>query len=464
MEATSSVRRQALYAALQYAGAVLELHRQARIIPGLVLACRHDNDLVFNRAYGFANLGAKTKLTPTHLFRVASHSKWFTSTALFQLIEQGKVALTDPLARHLPWLGKGAARHLRHVTIGQVLSHTGGIHRDSVEQAHWTLNGHFLDHGELRREATRHPHSPGFHGHIKYSNFGYALLGQVIESITGQSFADYLHQHILAPLGLASTHADITPATKDFHATPHGRLALDGTRPELAHIHTAEFAAATGISSTAADLCHFGAAHWAGNAALLTHASKGLMQRRNPLLKIPPSARYYGLGVMLSKVGSWNLIGHSGGFPGFVTLSLVEPKRRLSLSLLTNAIDAPIWALMEDVISWIQFFDEHWQSGKLPSAHAQLMGRSECVGHCADVIATGRRLWWVTPMDGTPQKTATPMTVVGRDKARLGKVPVLGPCDETLTFQFRRDGRPKSVRLPGHRLVFRRRLQDAGPA
>src|SRR3982751_6384330 len=73
-------------------------------IPGLAVAVAKDGKVIFNEAFGYANLETKEKLTTNHIFRIASHSKTFTATAIMQLQEQGKLKIDDPLVDYLPWL------------------------------------------------------------------------------------------------------------------------------------------------------------------------------------------------------------------------------------------------------------------------------------------------------------------------------------------------------------------------
>src|ERR1700694_3528796 len=90
--------------ALNYADEWLAYRREFREIPGLVVAVRRDQEALLSKGYGFAQLEPAVALTPQHIYRVASHSKMFTATAIMQLVEQGRLRLDDRAAVCLPWL------------------------------------------------------------------------------------------------------------------------------------------------------------------------------------------------------------------------------------------------------------------------------------------------------------------------------------------------------------------------
>src|SRR5450759_916318 len=94
----------ALRDALTYADQWLAYRRELHDLPGLVVAVRSDQDLLLSKAYGFAQLESAVAMTPRHVFRVASHSKMFTATAVMQLVEQGRLRLDERASTRLPWL------------------------------------------------------------------------------------------------------------------------------------------------------------------------------------------------------------------------------------------------------------------------------------------------------------------------------------------------------------------------
>src|SRR3954449_8274171 len=98
------MNRELLCDAASYADRWVAYQQRLREIPAVTLAVRHGDDLILSSAYGYANVENGTPVTTEHIFRVASHSKWFTATAIMQLKEQGKLRLDDPLGEYIPWL------------------------------------------------------------------------------------------------------------------------------------------------------------------------------------------------------------------------------------------------------------------------------------------------------------------------------------------------------------------------
>src|ERR1700754_4278568 len=124
-----------LAAALDYIPRWIEFQMRAHQQPGCIIAVSHRGRLVFERAFGVANLASGEELTPRHRFRVASHTKSFTAGGVLKLREKGKLKLDDTAGQYVGGLHPAAAR----ATIAQLLSHTAGLARDGDD------SGQFVD-------------------------------------------------------------------------------------------------------------------------------------------------------------------------------------------------------------------------------------------------------------------------------------------------------------------------------
>ena len=220
-----------------------------RHLPGIAVGVVADQELVWAAGFGFADTAAKVPMTPQTKFRMASHSKLFTATAVMQLREQGKLRLDDPVSKYLPWFQvKPAEPDDPPITIEELLTHSSGLPREAG--SHWTTF-EFPTTEQLRglmaeRQA---PFSPEVRW--KYSNLAYSIAGMVIEAVSGQRWADYVQQHIYEPLGMTSSSVD---ADVPGLAVGYGRLMPDGTRGINPFIDARGMAAATGITSTVEDM------------------------------------------------------------------------------------------------------------------------------------------------------------------------------------------------------------------
>jgi CubicO group peptidase (beta-lactamase class C family) len=170
-------------------------------------------DLVRRRAGavvrgGRGRLLTHAPLSTEHLFRVASHSKTFTATAVFQLLEAGRLRLDDAASTWLPFLDGSP---IAGVTVRQLLAHTSGIIRDGKDSDYWQLARPCPDAAELREisldDAAVLPPAERF----KYSNIAYSLLGSVIEAASGQPYNTYVTEQIVVRLGLRNTGPELDP-------------------------------------------------------------------------------------------------------------------------------------------------------------------------------------------------------------------------------------------------------------
>ncbi|CAI9406881.1 serine hydrolase domain-containing protein [Aestuariimicrobium sp. T2.26MG-19.2B] len=320
-------------------------------VPGVQVAIRRGRELLSSFAVGWADEPSRVPLATRHAFRIASHSKTFTATAVMQLAEAGALRLDDTLGHWLPELDDVPAGE---VTLRELLSHQAGVLRDGEDANFWQLARRFNDRdqliAELRRDLVFAPNT-----HFHYTNIGYSALGLVVEQVTGRSWHDVVLE-LVAPLrsfvdddlvlGPELGHGDDGVEYASGHAMQ--AVGVDGGDPsklaptELARIETiapvdthAE-GAATGCWANAEATTAWLAAHALGTDLLLSDASKRLMQRKESTIVEAGQTRWYGLGWIMREIGQRFVIGHSGGFPGHITQTWGDPATGLSVSVLTN--------------------------------------------------------------------------------------------------------------------------------
>ena len=202
-------------------------------LTGYTVAISWKGEAVLGEASGYADLGRKTALTPGHIFRVASHSKTFTATALLQLAEKGLLRLDEPVAKFLPWLSGHRDRRFGQVSVYQLLSHGAGVTHDGRDCDFWQLERPFPDAAQFRDEVLAAGLVTEPNVALKYSNIGYSLLGMVVEEASGQAYGDYVIDHIVKPLGLISTGPEWPGrAPRRSPATPAG-MPPAGAGPSL---------------------------------------------------------------------------------------------------------------------------------------------------------------------------------------------------------------------------------------
>jgi CubicO group peptidase (beta-lactamase class C family) len=179
-------------------------------IPGLSIAIAKDGQLVFAKGYGFADKENKEETTISHLFRIASVSKPITSVSVMKLIEDGKLSLNDKI------FGKGAVlgtqygttpykANIEEITVQNLLEHTAGGWTNKSNDPMFSNPG--FDHQQLISWVLDNQsldNAPG--SEYAYSNFGYCVLGRVIEKKSGQTYADFVKTDVLKSCGVSDMH------------------------------------------------------------------------------------------------------------------------------------------------------------------------------------------------------------------------------------------------------------------
>ncbi|GAA1637617.1 hypothetical protein GCM10009744_28600 [Kribbella alba] len=429
---------QNLTEALTYYDSWLAFNQRYQRIPGVQAAVFAGDAIAFSAAYGLADVEQQVELTENHLFRIASHSKTFTATAAFQLVEQGRLRLDDKAAQHVTEI---VGTPLGERTVRDLLSHAGGITRDSEEADFWQLATGFPDRDHLlavlkESASAVIPENDRF----KYSNIGYGLLGLVIEAAAGTSYNSYVQSAIVDKLGLSGLGPELDPNRSNEYAAGYSSLSYADDRVPIEHVDTRALAPATGFYGNARDLVTYFSAHLPGDDRLLTDASKRQMQ--HPLWKTgEEDGPRYGLGLQVSKVGKRDVFGHGGGYPGHITRSLVDGERRLAVSVLTNAIDGSAAQLAEAALKLIDLAESEDRG----QGEARFTGRYANLWGVYDIALLGGRLYVIDPT--SPDPAAEPQTLeVEGDSLRVTGGNGYGSYGESYRFTFDDNGRVESVR------------------
>jgi len=298
------------------------------LFAGAVLVARHGKVLLQD-AWGLADREGGTANTPDTKFRIGSMNKMFTAVAILQLIEAGKLALDDPIGKHLPdYPNKDVASK---VTVRHLLTHTGGtgdIFGPQFDQNRLMLREH-SDYVELF--GARGPRfEPG--ARFEYSNYGFILLGALIEAVSGTSYYQYVRDHVYEPAGMTATDSLPEPEDVPNRATGYMQRSF-GSGPWVPNIDVIPWRgmAAGGGYSTVGDLSRFAEALSAGR--LISKSTLAEATR-------PQSQEPYGYGFAMQGDGSLFSYGHNGGAPGMNGELRVFPELGYVVVILSN-LDPP---------------------------------------------------------------------------------------------------------------------------
>jgi CubicO group peptidase (beta-lactamase class C family) len=399
--------------------------------PGAVLAIAEKGKLVFEQAFGKADLLSAAALSPRHRFRVASHSKSFTAAGILKLREQGRLGLDDPAGRYVKGLHPAVAR----ATIAQLLSHSAGIIRDGTDSGQWQDRRAFLDERELR-EALAAPPILEANTRFKYSNHGFGLAGE--------PYIQWIKQQIVEAARLDETEPDIGSVDLARMASGHsGKLPLGRRVVIPGQNSTRALAAAAGFVSTAHDLTRFfGGLDPAARRGVLSAASRREMTR--PQWRDAHSSidMRYGLGLMMSRTAGWEWFGHGGAFQGFISRTTMLPEPGLTLSLVTNAIDAPAGIWLAGVTQILRRFA---REGAPSRRLADWSGRWWSLWGALDLVPMGEKVIIANPALANPFEDAGEISLAGRDRGRVSLSSGFGTLGEEV--HLLRDGRGKPVKF-----------------
>jgi D-alanyl-D-alanine carboxypeptidase len=309
----------------------------AKDLPGIVVGVVADQQLVWSAAFGQADRAAKRPMTTDTQFRMASHSKLFTATAIMQLREQGKVRLDDPVAKYLPWFQvKPAAPDDPPITVEDLLTHASGLPREAG--SHWTTM-QFPTREELQKLMPNRQAAFSPEERWKYSNLAYTLAGMIVEAVSGETWAQYLQKHIFDPLAMNASSVDRpVPGL----AVGYGRRMPDGSREVMPFVDARGMAPATGLTSTVGDMAKFVSARFRrgkmGGNQLLSTGSLREMHRVRMLETTWTQG--YAVGFSVRRDRDKLYVGHGGSYPGYLTQTYFRPDSKVGVIVLTNAQDA----------------------------------------------------------------------------------------------------------------------------
>jgi CubicO group peptidase (beta-lactamase class C family) len=335
--------------------AVASAFLQAHSVAGLSVAVAGNGQLLYQRAFGFADRDTAQKLTPAHLFRIASISKPITSVTLFRLMEQKRLTIEDTVFGPGGILadGFGPLPHKRwvdEIRIKHLLTHTaGGWPNDHTDPMFRNpgMNHHELIAWAIRNVPLAHP--PG--EHFAYSNFGYCILGRVIEKLTGLPYERHAREAVLNACDVTdmriggNTLAERLPNEVVYYSGGAGNPYGMNVRRMDSH---------GGWLATARDLALF-ASHVDGHSPARNILSAASIREMTTASQANPA---YAKGWAVNAVPNW---WHSGGLPGTATI-MVRTASGFCWAALANsseasgntggALDRMMWDLVRQVKGW----------------------------------------------------------------------------------------------------------------
>jgi CubicO group peptidase (beta-lactamase class C family) len=298
---------------------------KADAFSGAVLIAHRDR-VLFAKAGGLASRAWNQPNRTDTRFNLGSMNKMFTSIAIAQLVEKGKVALDDPIVKHLPDYPNAEAA--RKVTVRHLLSHTSGLadyFNDKFMKASRDRFRKIEDYFPLFEEE-KLQFEPG--ARFRYSNAGFMVLGAIVQKASGMDYFDYVRRHVYQPAGMIGTDCfeldtDVPNLAVGYTRGPGGQMKNN------LFMHVIKGGPAGGGYSTVEDLHRFAVALRDGKLI----RAETLRQWTTPGEKNPR----YAFGFQVDQVNQTKLVGHSGGFPGINSVLTIDLENGYVVAVMSNS-------------------------------------------------------------------------------------------------------------------------------
>lgn len=295
--------------------------------PGAAIVIARNGEIIHERGYGLANVEHGIPVTPDTIFRIGSVTKQFTAAAITLLAQRGELSFDDPINEFLPEYPV----HGHEITIYHLLNHTSGI------KSYTGIPG-YMDQGVRTDLATDDlidvfahlpmEFAPG--DSWNYNNSGYVLLGAIIEAVSGQTYSDFIAEHITVPLGLESTlygGPQIIPNRAAGYSTDDAGNVINAGFISMTQPH-----AAGALLSTTGDLVEW---HQALTGGEFIH-DDSYAAMTTPAALNDGSSYPYGFGLGVGLLRERRMIAHGGGIHGFSCYALWLPDEDIYVAVLSN--------------------------------------------------------------------------------------------------------------------------------
>lgn len=322
----------------------IDSEKDFRKLPGISIAVVDDQEVLYAKGFGYSNPDVKLQADENTTYSICSISKLFTSIAIMQLRDQGKLSLESHISDLLPWYNlKQGYDESGPITIRNLLTHSSGLPRES-HHPYWSEPAFDFPTADevrsgLKNQESLYPSSTYF----QYSNLGMTLLGEVIKELTGMSYEDYIKQNILAPLSLNDTDTELPEEAWGRQLSKgYSAIKRDGTRDLIQKFDAEGITAAAGLSSSVGDLAKF--ASWnfetldKSNAVL---KSSTLKEMQNVHYMDPSWDLTWGLGFSVFQSDGDKVVGHGGSCPGYRSQIFMKPDEKTATVTMINAMENP---------------------------------------------------------------------------------------------------------------------------
>jgi len=314
-------------------------------VPGIAVAIVKDGKVIHSKGYGVKSIITKQKVDENTLFGIASNSKAFTASALAILVDEGKLNWDDKVTKFIPEFKMYNDYVTNEFTIRDLLTHRSGLGLGAGDLMIWP-DGHDFTPKDIINNIHYLKPVSGFRTKYDYDNLLYVIAGEVVERISKQSWAEFVENRIMKPIGMENS-VGTWSRLKDTTNTIVPHVPIDGKLKVITRYKSRIMDAAGGIYSSVNDISKWmivqmNKGKYGTNQQLFSgkqHTEMWTPQTILPNRTTPPYNtlfKAYGLGWQLQDIKGKLQVSHTGGLEGNVTQTVMIPELQLGIVVLTN--------------------------------------------------------------------------------------------------------------------------------
>jgi CubicO group peptidase (beta-lactamase class C family) len=309
--------------------------------PGLSIGIVCDQEIIWAKAFGYANVDKRIPSTVNTKYILASNTKQFTAIAIMKLRDEGKLDLNDPAEKYIPWINdiKNPFPDAPKITIRHLLTHTSGLPRDAAFPYWSDYKMPTLEELKGRLSVQRVIYPP--EQRWKYSNLEFALLGEIISQVSGMPYTEYIKKYILEALNMEESYINKKALTLDNMATGYGRRMPDNLRATFSIFDQNALTPAAGLVSTVMDIAKY--IMWQfrlRDTEDFEILKASTMREMQSVQWIDPNWQMaWGYGFILTYKPPFHIVNHGGHVNGFRSDIAIMKDHKIGIICMTNADD-----------------------------------------------------------------------------------------------------------------------------
>lgn len=340
-------------------------------VPGMSVGIIKDGKIIYSKGFGVRSLTTKQPMDDTTLVGIASNSKGFTCTALAILADEGKLSWEDKVSKYIPEFQMYDPYVSQNVTIKDLVTHRAGLGLGQGDLMFFPEGGNLSVNDIVHHVRYLKPENP-FRTTLDYNNIMFIVAGEVIHRVSGVSWAEFIEQRIMKPVGMNSSFGSYTRA-KAVSNKIDAHAPVDGKAVAVPHDWSETGNAAGGIMSNIKDMTTW--AEFLLNGFTTKDGKKLVSDKQiqqlwslqipSPVaMKNPYDTSFYGYGMgwFLSDVKGHKQIQHTGGLIGTVTQFTLIPDMKLGIVVLTNQQSGAAFNTITNTVkdSYLGIADRNW--------------------------------------------------------------------------------------------------------